>query len=163
MIAIAHSGPRLCSISFQRRRVWKEVHFVHGIWQSSFERIIILEFRIWSIDVYRRATIASRKVRVKTKNFFPSSRNRVFRDRVESDYFLLVNVVKGNNWARGGASGGARSSDVKLIGKSVTRPRRSSLLLASGKTRGSRNNIRGWRGWRGVATTNNSEINIGKE
>ena len=33
----------------------------------------------------------------------------------------------------GGASGGARSSDVKLIGKSVTRPRRSSLLLASGK------------------------------
>lgn len=42
-------------------------------------------------------------------------------------------MVKGNNWARGGASGGARSSDVKLIGKSVTRPRRSSLLLASGK------------------------------
>lgn len=70
---------------------------------------------------------------MKTKNFFPSSRNRVFRDRVESDYFLLVNVVKENNWARGGASGGARSSDVKLIGKSVTRPRRSSLLLASGK------------------------------
>lgn len=38
-------------------------------------------------------------------------------------------MVKGNNWARGAS--GARSSDVKLIGKSVTRPRRSSPLLAS--------------------------------
>lgn len=72
---------------------------------------------IRSIDVYRRATIASRKA----KNFFPP-KNRVFgRVIVPSLSTWLTGII-----GQGGASGGARSSDVKLIGKSVTRPRRSS-------------------------------------
>lgn len=49
----------------------------------------------------------------------------------ESSIWSRVIVPSLSTWLTGiigqeGASGGARSSDVKLIGKSVTRPRRSS-------------------------------------
>lgn len=49
----------------------------------------------------------------------------------ESSIWSRVIVPSLSTWltgiiGQGGASGGARSSDVKLIGKSVTRPRRSS-------------------------------------
>lgn len=49
----------------------------------------------------------------------------------ESSIWSRVIVPSLSTWltgiiGQGGASGGARSSDVKLIGKSVTRPHRSS-------------------------------------
>lgn len=58
------------------------------------------------------------------ESFEPGIKLRVFGE-IESDY-SLVKGLRGNNWRA--SDGGARSSDVKLIGKSVT-----SLLVSSSR------------------------------